>query len=506
MADTSTVNKNYLLMATGSSQGTWGGRANTQVFSVIDLNFGGRLSKSVAGSSNVTITSTEAQNVYHTLTGVLTGNIQYIIPATGSFYFIKNSTTGAFTVTVIGPSGTGTALPQGRTTIIFNNPDTPASAPAFDWLPTLTLNNTGLQVYDTDASNVLKIVPGSNLTADRTLTFTTGDANRTITVSSDTTIGVTTTQGDMISRGASADQRLAIGAANTLLATDGTNPIWTTLSVEIDTLGSTRGMILNRGASTWGTTAIGAANTILATDGNDPLWRTLSAEIDAAAGSTRGEILVRGASTWGVVTVGANGTVLSSNGTDPSWQPSAGSYLLLQSQVASNSATIDFINGVGGCVLDDTYDAYEVVLSSIKPVTNNADFWLRVGIGGTPTWQTGTNYNWQTSSVVSGTQALSAAIADTKILLSEVSGGGVGNGAGKNYNAEIQFNNPEQSDYLNFRYNGTYNPASSTGIAPFLIDGCGFYVTAQAYTAIRFMFSTGNISSGRFSLYAYKKI
>ena len=50
------------------------------------------------------------------------------------------------------------------------------------------LANTGLKVKDTDASHGLSIVPGSNLTADRVLTVTTGDAARTVTLSGDLTV------------------------------------------------------------------------------------------------------------------------------------------------------------------------------------------------------------------------------------------------------------------------------------------------------------------------------
>lgn len=46
---------------------------------------------------------------------------------------------------------------------------------------------------DTDASHNLAVVAGSNLTADRTLTLTTGDANRTLTLSGDATISGTHT-------------------------------------------------------------------------------------------------------------------------------------------------------------------------------------------------------------------------------------------------------------------------------------------------------------------------
>lgn len=50
-----------------------------------------------------------------------------------------------------------------------------------------TFANDGLRVLDTNASHYLSIVPGSNLTANRTLTITTGDANRTLTLDTDFT-------------------------------------------------------------------------------------------------------------------------------------------------------------------------------------------------------------------------------------------------------------------------------------------------------------------------------
>ena len=53
---------------------------------------------------------------------------------------------------------------------------------------TVTLNNTGLHLLDTNASHDLIVAPGSDLTADRTLTITTGDANRVLTISGDATV------------------------------------------------------------------------------------------------------------------------------------------------------------------------------------------------------------------------------------------------------------------------------------------------------------------------------
>lgn len=59
-------------------------------------------------------------------------------------------------------------------------------------MATLTLPNTGLHLLDTNASHDLIIAPGSDLSADHTLTITTGDADRTLTLAGNATISGTT--------------------------------------------------------------------------------------------------------------------------------------------------------------------------------------------------------------------------------------------------------------------------------------------------------------------------
>lgn len=49
----------------------------------------------------------------------------------------------------------------------------------------LTFPNTGLHILDTDASHDLILAPGSDLSADRTMTLVTGDGDRTITIGRD---------------------------------------------------------------------------------------------------------------------------------------------------------------------------------------------------------------------------------------------------------------------------------------------------------------------------------
>lgn len=52
----------------------------------------------------------------------------------------------------------------------------------------ITIPNTGLHLLDTNASHDLIVAPGSDLTADRTLTITTGDADRTLTLGGNVTL------------------------------------------------------------------------------------------------------------------------------------------------------------------------------------------------------------------------------------------------------------------------------------------------------------------------------
>jgi len=74
--------------------------------------------KSVAGSSNVTLTTTEASNIIQSYTGILTGNISVIVPTAVAIYFVGNGTTGAFTLTVKTATGTGIQVTQGKKTIL----------------------------------------------------------------------------------------------------------------------------------------------------------------------------------------------------------------------------------------------------------------------------------------------------------------------------------------------------------------------------------------------------
>ncbi len=137
MPSTFSPNIGLELQATGEHQGTWGIVANSD-FSIIDLNRGGRLNIDVSGSSNITVSTTQSRNVYHLISGVLTGNIDYILPAKGGSFILNNTTSGDFTLTAKAAGGIGTVIPQGTTFFGFVNPDIPSFVEALS-LPTTTV-------------------------------------------------------------------------------------------------------------------------------------------------------------------------------------------------------------------------------------------------------------------------------------------------------------------------------------------------------------------------------
>ncbi len=226
---------------------------------------------------------------------------------------------------------------------------------------------------------------------------------------------------------------------------------------------------------------------------------TYSEVLDFVGSATRGDILSRGASTWDRVAKGTTGQVLTQGANDPAWAtPTAYALTLISAQTASSSATIDFSSG-----LDDTYDRYMVLLSNVKPATDDVELWLRVGTGGGPTYQT-SGYRYITRAYNdTGSDVSIASASDSKInLVSASSTVSLGNASGENANITIHFNNPEVTDLCEFNWHGGYSAAYG-GVAN--VSGSGRYDTAGAITAIRFLMESGNIASGTFRLYGYRK-
>lgn len=105
------------LQATGENVDTWGVKTNNNL-ELIAAAIAGATSISIAGSGDYTLTTAnastdQARQAFITLTGTLTGNRNIIVPSTSKIYFVRNNTSGAFSVTFKTSGGTGAVVPQG---------------------------------------------------------------------------------------------------------------------------------------------------------------------------------------------------------------------------------------------------------------------------------------------------------------------------------------------------------------------------------------------------------
>ena len=120
MASTYSSRLKLELQGTGENAGTWGDKTNNNL-DVLDAFAAGYLSKSVAGSADVTLTTAnasataESSNKVIELTGTLTGNITVFIPAKENNYIFFNNTAGSHSVTIAatGHTANGVAITQG---------------------------------------------------------------------------------------------------------------------------------------------------------------------------------------------------------------------------------------------------------------------------------------------------------------------------------------------------------------------------------------------------------
>lgn len=112
------------LIGTGEQEGIWGDTTN--------VNLGTAIEQAITGSGDVTFASADvtltltntnaaqtARNLRLVCTGVSDGARQLIVPAIEKQYIVKNELADA--VTIKNSTGTGIAIPAGKTMTVFNN-------------------------------------------------------------------------------------------------------------------------------------------------------------------------------------------------------------------------------------------------------------------------------------------------------------------------------------------------------------------------------------------------
>jgi hypothetical protein len=123
MASTFSPSLRLELIGDGDQSGIWGQTTNNNLGTLIEQAVAGVITINII-DANYTLTnfngvSDEARNAVITITGTLSQQRNIIAPLADKVFTFRNSTTGGFSIQVIGSSGTGVVIPNGATTSIY---------------------------------------------------------------------------------------------------------------------------------------------------------------------------------------------------------------------------------------------------------------------------------------------------------------------------------------------------------------------------------------------------
>ena len=178
-----------------------------------------------------------------------------------------------------------------------------------------------------------------------------------------------------------------------------------------------------------------------------------------------------------------------------------GSMVFIKKLTASSSATLSFVDGSNGVVLDDTYKEYLFTFKNIHPATDNAQLSFNFSTDG------GSNYNVTKTSTFfialhkeddgeSGLQYQTGKdLAQSTAFQSLTEG--ISNDNDNSLSGELSIFNPSSTTFVKHFISKT-NKSGAYQVNSFV---AGYGNTTSAVDAIRFQMSSGNIDAGDICLY-----
>ena len=178
----------------------------------------------------------------------------------------------------------------------------------------------------------------------------------------------------------------------------------------------------------------------------------------------------------------------------------------IKTLTASSSATLSFVDGSDGVVLDSTYPIYKFEFINCHPATDNTDFTFNMSTDG------GSNYNVTKTTTAfeanhsedNGTaflgyvagRDLAQSTAVQALILD------VGNSADEGCSGTLTIFNPSSTTFVK-HFISVFNGYQSINLSQnFYVAGYGN--TTSAINAFQFKFDSGNIDSGTIKLYGIK--
>jgi len=180
---------------------------------------------------------------------------------------------------------------------------------------------------------------------------------------------------------------------------------------------------------------------------------------------------------------------------------STGDVVLLSTQTASNSASLDFTSGI-----DSTYGEYIFKFYNINPATDNTALSFQVNaVGGDSFDETMTTtffnaYHYEDDSSTGVTYVAGADQAQGTAY--QTVGYGIGNGSDECGAGELHLFAPSSTTYVKHFYS-RFNEYYGTNISGDRYSA-GYINTTTAIDEISFKMSSGNISSGVIKMWGVK--
>lgn len=213
--------------------------------------------------------------------------------------------------------------------------------------------------------------------------------------------------------------------------------------------------------------------------------------------TTKGDILTKTTTLYSRLGVGADGKALVCDSTQPTGLnyatvSSGSSVILLETQTAASSASIDFTS------FDDaTYSYYLFVYTNVTPQTDATDFRIRESVNGGVSYLT-SNYRWGWYRISNGGSTLDDGSSSDSYIEGMDS---LGNAAGEGLSGKLVFhssNSPASGRSSAISFDHVFKRSNGELYRNF---GGGMNTTSSTVNALRFYMSSGNIATGTFKMY-----
>jgi len=182
---------------------------------------------------------------------------------------------------------------------------------------------------------------------------------------------------------------------------------------------------------------------------------------------------------------------------------SLGSMTFIKKLTASSSATLSFVDGSDGVVLDDTYKEYVFTFNNIHPATDNVYFEFQ----GNAVGESGYNETITSSSFYAQNREDDSATAFEYRTGEDQAQGtafqrlceGLGNDNDQSLSGYLHLFNPSSTTFVKHFITQTNQVRYNDRLYNFHI--AGYFNTTSAIDEIQFKMSSGNIDAGDICLY-----